>query len=238
MRLDKFLSNAGFGSRSDVKKIIKSKRISVNDIIQINVGMTIDPNRDTVRLDSVPIDYEEFHYFLLNKPSGFLSATSDKSENTVLDLFESERLKDLFPVGRLDKDTVGLLLVTDNGPLAHALLSPKRHVEKEYYAHIEGIVTKETIQKFQEGIELSIEFTALPAKLEIEEVNPETNTSKVYITIQEGKFHQIKRMFERVNMKVTFLERIRMKNLRLDPLLNRGEYRKLTADEINDLTRK
>ena len=169
---------------------------------------------------------------MLNKPSGVVSATTDSKDKTVLDLIDNKKRKDLFPVGRLDKDTEGLLLITNDGEMAHRLLSPKKHVDKVYYAKIEGVVTEEDQKAFAEGVSLGSGEKAKPADLEIL-VSDEI--SEIRLTIQEGKFHQVKRMFESVNKKVIYLKRLSMGSLILDETLKLGEYRKLTEEEIRTL---
>ena len=169
---------------------------------------------------------------MINKPAGVISATEDKKQTTVVELIDERKRKDLFPVGRLDKDTEGLLLITNDGELAHRLLSPKKHVDKVYYAEIEGRVNEEDVQKFKDGIQIDEEFTALPAELVILESG---ETSKIEVTIREGKFHQIKRMFHAVGKEVIYLKRLSMGTLELDESLELGEYRKLTEEELNAL---
>lgn len=178
------------------------------------------------------VAYAEYEYYMLNKPAGVVSATEDKNDSTVLDLIDEKQRKDLFPVGRLDKDTEGLLLITNDGELAHQLLSPKKHVDKVYFARIDGKVTEEDVRKFAEGLEIGEEKPILPAHLEIlksEEI------SKIRLTIREGKFHQVKRMFHAVGKEVIYLKRLQMGSLVLDPRLALGEYRELTGQELEAL---
>jgi 16S rRNA pseudouridine516 synthase len=178
------------------------------------------------------IAYEQFEYYMLNKPAGVVSATIDARDKTVIDLIEEKNRKDLFPVGRLDKDTEGLLLITNDGELAHQLLSPKKHVDKVYYAKVEGHVTDEDVELFQRGVDIGEKEQTLPAKLVILQSGV---ISEVHLTIQEGKFHQVKRMFEAVNKKVIYLKRLSMGTLQLDETLLPGEYRRLTEEELQRL---
>jgi len=233
MRLDKYLTLACPCTRSEAKKYKKQKRVSVNSLIAIKPEMKINDS-DDVCLDNKLLSYEEFEYYMLNKPAGYVSATTDNRDKTVISLIKSDK-KDLFPVGRLDKDTEGLLLITNNGKMAHDLLSPKKHVDKRYFAKVKGRVTDDTIQIFATGIQIEEDFVTLPAQLE---VITSDEFSEVYVTIREGKFHQIKRMFKAVNMEVLYLKRISMKNLILDDNLSLGEYRRLTLEEIRDLLAK
>lgn len=231
MRLDKYLSNMGIGTRSEVKTYIKKGRVMVNGERADGPEQKIDEKVDQIAFDDQMVSFVEMQYFMLHKPAGVVTATEDKREKTVLDLLESPIKKQLFPVGRLDKDTEGLLLITNDGPLAHQLLSPKKHVEKRYYAKIAGKVTEEDVKIFSEGMDLG-DFTTMPAKLEILTSGEE---SEIEVTICEGKFHQVKRMFEKVDKKVLYLKRISMGKLCLDAHLAAGEYRALTEKEIAEL---
>jgi len=230
MRLDRFLSNAGIGSRKEVKSLIKGQRVLVDNNIINDPGYIIDPDKAKVMVDNQPIIYKKFYYLMLNKPAGVISATRDSLHQTVVDLLPSQyqHIK-LFPVGRLDKDTEGLLVLTNDGQLAHRVLSPKNKVPKTYYAVIEGKVTKEDVDAFQRGIKLDEDVTALPAQLSILKSCDE---SEVHITIFEGKYHQVKRMFEAVGKKVIYLKRLRMGNLYLDEKLAPGQVRELSKHEI------
>ena len=236
MRLDKLLAHTGFGTRKEVKKIIKDGYIEVNGEIQKNVGLKVDPEIDDIRVGGERIYYEEFVYFMLNKPAGVISATEDYMHETVIDLLEpADSVQDPHPVGRLDMDTEGLLILTNDGQLTHQLTSPKKQVDKEYYALIEGIVTEEDIKTFNEGIVLieeDEEYTTMPATLEIVSVDEDANESEINVTIQEGKFHQVKRMFHAVGKEVLYLKRVRMNELKLDETLPLGEYRRLTEEEL------
>ena len=229
-RLDKILSNMGYGSRKDIKKIIKEGRVQVNDKIVKNNSMKIDPYKDKVTLDGIKVDYRKYIYLMLNKPKDVVSSTDDPINRTVLDLIDEEYLIfNPFPAGRLDKDTEGLLLLTNDGKLAHELLSPKKGVDKTYYVEVDGFVEEDHKDQFKDGVLLDDGYKTLPAKLEILESNV---FSKVKLTIKEGKFYQVKRMFQAIDMEVIYLKRISMGNLKLDENLNPGEYRELTDEEI------
>lgn len=233
MRLDKFLAEVGLGSRKEVKQLIKKGQISVNQKIEKSDKKQIDPEKDQVDYQGEILHYQEFYYYLLHKPAGVVSATEDKHDQTVMDLFSpTEYRSDLFLVGRLDKDTEGLLLITNDGKLAHDLLSPKKHVEKEYFAEVQGVMTAEDQQRFVDGFLLDGERT-LPAELLIDEVTE--NKSKVRIILHEGKFHQVKRMVKACGKEVTYLKRIRMGKLLLPKELVKGAYRSLTEDELKGL---
>lgn len=233
MRLDKFLAEAGLGSRKEVKQLIKKGQITVNQQIEKSDKKQVDPEKDRIEYRGELLHYQEFYYYVLHKPAGVVSATEDQRDQTVMDLFSAKDYRsDLFPVGRLDKDTEGLLLITNDGKLAHELLSPKKHVEKEYYAEVSGVMTAEDQQQFTEGITLDGELT-LPAELSIDEVTGET--SKVRIILHEGKFHQVKRMVKSCGKEVTYLKRIRMGGLTLPQDLAKGKYRLLTEDELRRL---
>ncbi len=231
MRLDKFLVSAHVATRSEAKSMIKKGRISINGTIASKPDIKIDEMCDVIAVDDNIISYSEHEYIMLNKPAGVVSATNDNFDKTVIDLINSSN-KDLFPVGRLDKDTEGLLLITDDGALAHSLLAPGKHVDKTYYAKIEGVVTKDHIDSFSKGVIIDKDYLTKPAKLTIIDSN---EISEVYITIHEGKFHQIKKMFISQDMKFIYLKRIKMKNLSLDEKLEPGCYRYLTKEEIEDL---
>ena len=232
IRLDKYLSEMGVGTRQEVKKMIRKGQIKIDGYVVLKPEVKVDEIKQTVYVDDQPVIYEKYEYYLLNKPQGVISATEDSCERTVLDLISSKKRRDLFPVGRLDKDTEGLLLITNDGGLAHKLLSPKKHVDKTYYAEVEGRVTEEIVRIFANGVNIGNEENeewTLPAKLNVLQSEA---SSKVKLTIQEGKFHQVKRMFQAVGMKVTYLKRETMGPLMLDKDLNPGEYRKLTKAEL------
>lgn len=237
MRLDKFLVTCGVGSRTEVKALLKKKYITVNGVVQSSPSLQIDEQADVIAYQGEQLRYEQFAYYLLNKPKGVISATEDHYHRTVLDvLAPTDRKKGLFPVGRLDIDTHGLLLLTTNGPLAHAMLSPKRHVDKVYQAHIAGVMTEEDVLAFQKGLELSDGFICQPAVLSLLEIDENSETSLVRITIREGKFHQVKRMVQACGKTVTDLQRLSMGPLVLDHRLKEGDYRPLTKQELDALS--
>ena len=235
LRLDKYLADMGIGSRTDVKKYIRQGRIKVQGKTVKKPEFKVNLETDEVCFDETCISYRQYEYYMLNKPAGVISATHDEKDRTVLDLITDKMRKDLFPVGRLDKDTEGLLLITNDGELSHKLLSPKHHVDKCYYAKIKGVVTQEDVLSFQKGLNIGTEenpeFT-LPGKLEIIKSDSE---SEIRLTIQEGKFHQVKRMFQAVGKEVVYLKRLSMGTLRLDENLKKGEYRPLTKEELERL---
>ncbi|EGL83595.1 pseudouridine synthase Rsu [Caldalkalibacillus thermarum TA2.A1] len=230
MRLDKLLSNMGYGSRKEVKKWLKAGVVTVNGHVVQDDKTQVDPETDHVQFQGVTVEYRPYIYLMLHKPQGVISATDDAREMTVLDLIDPEHLTyNLFPVGRLDKDAEGLLLLTNDGKLSHALLSPKRHVPKVYYAEIEGLVTEADVEAFQAGVILDDGYRTLPADLKVIHSGEH---SRVELTIVEGKFHQVKRMFKAVGKRVTYLKRIKMGGLALDEGLEPGEYRELTEEEV------
>ena len=235
MRLDKFLVACAVGSRTEVKNLLKAGRVTVNGKKEKSAKLQIDEERDEIRFDGQKLEYEEFVYYMMNKPQGVISATEDPKHRTVLDLLDDlARSKEVFPVGRLDIDTHGLLLLTNDGQLAHALLSPKRHVDKTYLAQVKGIMTQEDVEKFAQGIPLK-DFTCQPAKLELVALDREKNQSLVRVTIVEGKFHQVKRMVAYCGKEVVDLQRLTMGTLVLDENLQRGEWRRLTKEELENL---
>lgn len=235
MRLDKFLANSGIGTRKKVKELLKKRLIKVNDEIVKDGKIHVDENEDTVKYKDEIISYKKFVYIMLNKPNGVISATEDKVHKTVIDLLGDEyRTFEVFPVGRLDIDTEGLLLLTNDGVLSHNLLSPNKHVDKKYYVELEKLLTKMDIDKLENGVELK-DFTTKDAKVEIIENGEESDKIRVYITISEGKFHQVKRMFKAVGNEVKYLKRVKMGTLSLDENLKLGEYRELTEDELTKL---
>lgn len=229
-RLDKVLAHMGFGTRKMIKKLIKEKRVQVNGRPAEDSGLHVIPWRDYIEVNGEPLVYEEYIYLMLNKPQGVLSATEDRYAKVVVDLLPPRyRAFHPFPVGRLDKDAEGLLLLTNDGELAHRLLSPKKHVSKVYYAVVDGIVTESDVEAFRQGIILNDGYRTMPGELTILRSGTE---SEVELTIYEGKYHQVKRMFEAVSKRVLYLKRIAMGPLRLDELLRPGEYRELTEEEI------
>lgn len=231
IRLDKYLADMKAGTRSEVKEYIRKGAVSVNDSICCKPETKVDTEADTVLLNGASIGYVDKEYYMLNKPAGVVTATTDKREKTVLDLIFPAR-KDLFPAGRLDKDTEGLLVITNDGEMAHYMLSPKHHVDKTYYAVVKGRILDETVHKFSEGLYVDDELTAKPSKLEVLSYDAENDTSCVNITIHEGKFHQIKRMFVAVGSEVLYLKRISFGPLSLDESLQPGQYRALTEEEV------
>lgn len=232
LRLDKYLTQCGLGSRSDVKNLIKKGRISVDGIKASDPGAKVD-GTSVILLDGNPLNREVFHYYMLNKPQGVVSATEDNLSKTVIDLLKSENVKGLFPVGRLDKDTEGLLLITDDGELSHDLLSPKKHVDKRYFVIGDARIDEEGIKQIETGIDIGEDKLCKPAKIDFVEECQQGYS--YYMTITEGKFHQVKRMFKAVGSNVLFLKRVSMGTLQLDEKLAPGEYRKLTDDEIGEL---
>ena len=237
MRLDKFLGENGLGSRSQVKDVLKKGLVLVNGRAEKSPKTQINETADEVVVSGQKLTYEKFVYYLLNKPKGYISATEDERHKTVLDLLdETARQKEVFPVGRLDIDTHGLLLLTNNGKLAHAMLSPKKHVEKIYRAKVAGLMNQSDVERFARGIELK-DFTCHPAQLKIVELDEEKEISLVEITLAEGKFHQVKRMVAACGKEVTDLQRLSMGPLQLDPELALGEWRRLTEEEMKSLER-
>lgn len=231
IRLDKFLADMDIGTRSEVKKYIKKGLITINGEIVKTPEIKIQ-DFDKVTYLGVEVKYKKYVYYMLNKPAGVVSATEDKRDKTVLDLLKGVATKDVFPVGRLDKDTEGLLLLTNDGALAHNLLSPKKHVDKTYYAKINGIVDQSDIEIFLDGIDIGEKNLTLPSELHI---LTSSDISDVEVTIHEGKFHQIKRMFHAVGKEVIYLKRLQMGSLILDNELPLGGFRKLTDEEIRSL---
>lgn len=227
MRLDKMLTSMGIGTRSEIRRACRDNRIEVNDTIIRDPSIQIDPEQDVVRVDDEVIPFTRYVYFMLNKPAGTISSTSD-SRMTVLDLIDSG-VRGLYPVGRLDLDTEGLLLITNDGPLGHQLLSPKHHVEKEYVVQLRDPLEESRLEPIRRGIRLNKEETCLPAEVTI------TGERECHIILKEGKFHEIKRMFQAIGNEVVYLKRIRMKHLLLDESLKPGEYRSLTEAEVADL---
>ena len=231
MRLDKYLSGMGAGTRTEIKKAVKAGLVTVDGAVAKDPGMQVGGD-SAVTFRGEPIVYEEFVYYMMNKPAGVISASEDSREETVVDLIDEQKRRDLFPAGRLDRDTEGLLLITNDGGLAHRLLSPKHHVDKKYYAEVSGTVTEDDVQAFADGLVLPDGLECLPAKLKVLTAGA---TSEVGIIIREGKFHQIKRMFAARGMEVLYLKRLTMGPLELDESLAPGEYRRLTDEELQAL---
>lgn len=231
MRLDKMLSNSGIGSRKEVKKLLKSGGVTVNGKMVKDAKVHVDPELDNVQLFDEAIEYREFVYLMMNKPGGVVSATEDKRDETVVDLLDdSHKHFDPHPVGRLDKDTEGFLLLTNDGQLSHYLLSPKHHVPKTYFARIQGTVTEKDVEAFKKGVTLEDGYETKPGDLVILSSGDQ---SEIELTITEGKFHQVKRMFQAVDKEVIYLKRLSMGALALDEELELGEYRELTEEELN-----
>lgn len=235
IRLDKWLSEMTDGSRSEVKKWIKQGRVSIDGAVIRVPEIKVNPKRECVYLDNEAVLYQKFVYYMLNKPAGVVSATTDKEHQTVVDLLYPVARKDIFPVGRLDIDTEGLLLLTNDGALAHNLLSPRKHVEKTYLVHIDGTLTAEDKQCLEEGMDIGDEKLTLPAVVESAEDFGLPAGEGICITIREGRYHQIKRMFGKLGKTVVYLKRLRMGKLWLDESLEPGQYRELTAEELEML---
>lgn len=228
-RLDKLLASTGRWSRREVKELIRLGRVLVDGVPAAKPEDKADPERAALAVDGEVLDWRRFTWLMMNKPAGVLSATEDGRGRTVLDLLEPAlRRQELFPVGRLDKDTEGLLLLTNDGQTAHRLLSPKYHVDKVYYTRVDGTLTQEDCRAFAGGMVLEDGFHCLPAKLEILRAGPE---SEALVTLREGKFHQVKRMLAHQGKPVLYLKRVKMGNLPLDPALLPGAYRELSEEE-------
>ena len=231
MRLDKFLSVTGTLSRSESGRAVRGGRITVNGFAAKKPDVKVDPDTDNICLDGVRIVYRKYTYIMLNKPEGYVSATDDKNLPTVLELLPEELQRlGLFPCGRLDRNTVGLMLLTDDGELAHFLLSPVSHVPKTYGYECESPLSGEDVKILESGVDIGEDKLTKPASLSVEE-----SGIKGKITLSEGRYHQIKRMFEAVGNKITYLERLTFGPLTLDTSLSRGEWRYLTEDEIHEL---
>lgn len=226
LRLDKYLADCGVATRKELRQIIKDGRVSINGAVATSPQQKLDTETDAVSLDGSEIRYEKYRYFMLNKPDGVLSATEDGKQNTVLDLLSPEHKRlGLFPVGRLDKDTTGLLILTNDGDFAHRVISPKSNVMKRYRAETKGKCTQADVSAFQNGIVLKDGLKCLPAKLEI-------GDDCCYVTVAEGKYHQVKRMLASVGKPVTALKRLSIGGLLLDESLLQGQYRELTQNEL------
>ena len=257
IRIDKFLAEMSVGTRSEVKKMIRAGRITVNDEEVKRPEQKVDPDSDIVSVDGNLVIYSQYEYFMLNKPAGYVSATKDDEHMTVLELISEKSRNDLFPVGRLDIDTEGLLLITNDGEISHKLLSPKSHVDKTYFLLTKGRVTEDDVDFLEKGIDIGDEKPTLPAKItdlsvlgwdEIKEYHDRIYSSKefdtedktgeftsLYLTIHEGRYHQVKRMMAKVGKPVLYLKRVTMGTLKLDGKLPVGDYRKLTEKEVEDL---
>ncbi|MBO4506325.1 MAG: rRNA pseudouridine synthase [Lachnospiraceae bacterium] len=238
MRLDKYLADCGIGTRSEVKEIVRKGRVTVNGAVIKDSGAAVS-EADSVSVDGKALggvgELNKKHWFMLNKPAGTVSANSDEKDATVIDIFKKEGLKGLFTVGRLDKDTEGLLLVCDDGEMSHYLLAPSRNIEKVYYAKTDGLLEPDAAERLAAGIEFK-EFVSRPAKLEILSEDGDNNTCEAYVTVSEGRFHEVKRLIAAVGGEVTYLKRIAFGPLELDGNLQPGDYRPLTEEEIRLLT--
>ena len=231
-RIDKILSNLGHGTRKEVKALLKKKKVEVDGVIATDSAMKVDPEKAVIKVSGDEINYRKYIYLVMNKPSGVVSATVDRNDETVIDLIDEQyRAFKPFPIGRLDKDTVGLLLITNDGELNHKLIAPKNHVDKVYYAEINKFIDASDINTFKKGVVIDDGYKCMPAELEV--LTASENGSEVMVTIQEGKFHQVKRMFESVNKSVMFLRRVSFGPLKLDEDLVEGQCRELSEDEIN-----
>ena len=228
MRLDRYLSEMGVESRSKIRELCKKGQVRVNGAVQKKSDAAVNPGLDVVEALGEEIPWEPLVYILLNKPQGVITATEDAREKTVLDLIRGRKRKDLFPVGRLDKDTEGLLLITNDGELAGRLLSPKHHVPKTYYARVEGWMGEEQVELFREGLDIGDDKKTLPAELKILTAG---EISEIELTITEGRYHQVKRMVQAAGCRVIFLKRISMGSLQLPEDLAPGEFRRLTEEE-------
>ena len=256
IRLDKYLVEMGMGTRSQVKEAARKGRIRIDGIVETDTSRKVDPDKEQVSFDGEDVSYVRMEYYVLNKPQGVVSATEDRHYKTVVELIDQKQRKDLFPVGRLDVDTEGLLLITNDGELAHRLLSPKHHVDKKYYAIVEGMLPGDAAVQFEKGIVLKDGTVTMPAHLKVLKSSGEEGfkegdvwevsakrgregeegfgkgNARVLVTVQEGKFHQVKRMFEALGCKVVFLKRMSMGPLVLDEGQKPGEYRALTEEEL------
>ena len=229
MRLDKYLAMAGAGSRKDVKKIIRQKRVFVNGVMTVNDDVHIDPYLDKIELDEKILDIVLDVYIMLNKPAGVVSATTDEMHKTVLECIDIALPPGCFPVGRLDIDTEGLLLITNDGELSHRLLSPKRKVDKVYYVECKDDVDQLTVQTLQKGVDIDDDTLTLPALVEL------ISEKSLFLTIKEGRYHQVKRMLAACGNQVTYLKRIQMGPLKLDDDLILGSWRFLSETEVEQL---
>ena len=246
IRLDKYLADSGYGTRSEVRSFLRIGRVSVNGVAEKNGARKVDPDQDRVTVDQEIVSHVSFEYYMLHKPSGIISASKDKTEKTVVDLIKSKKRRDLFPVGRLDRDTEGLLIITNDGDMAHKLLSPKKHVEKTYAAIVSGVFPENAVEEFEHGIDIGDDKLTKPAKFSFSVSTWDIYLKEMYdslseeredltvceVRITEGRFHEIKRMFQALGLKVEYLKRYSMGSIKLDAKLSPGEYRALTEEEI------
>ncbi|SEF80916.1 16S rRNA pseudouridine516 synthase [Eubacterium ruminantium] len=257
IRLDKFLADTGYGTRSNVKQFIKKNAVLVDNVKVTKPDVKVDTEKTVVSVNGKEVRFEEFEYYMMNKPAGVISASNDEREKTVVDLISEKKRRDLFPVGRLDRDTVGLLIITNDGKLSQKLLAPGKHVEKVYLVKVTGKLDEEDVKAFSEGLDIGDEKLTKPAGLsilEVYEAGKDAGTEKAsseeiyedkcmstefiteaHVTLTEGRFHQVKRMFEARGHEVIFLKRLSMGSLKLDEKLSEGEYRRLTPEEITSL---
>lgn len=235
VRLDKFLADNGIGTRSKVRELIKKGLIKVNSDVAKKPDIKLDTQRDEVIYNGGKIKYQRYHYYILNKPAGFITATTDSRDKTVMDILSEVPYKNMFPVGRLDKDTEGLLLITDDGDLAHKLLAPKNHIDKTYFVKCSGVISTEDIDMLENGIDIGDDKPTMPAEVILTASDDEKNTSELLLTIREGRFHQVKRMIKAVGKTVIYLERVGFGSIRLDDSIKRGQYRRLSEAEIEEL---
>ena len=233
MRLDKYLSELNIGTRKEIKAAVRKGRVLIDGKMASDPSVSLS-GEETVTFDGRVLTYEKYVYYMMNKPPGVITASRDARMETVMDLLGEARRKDLFAVGRLDRDTTGLLLLTNDGDFDHRLMSPKHHVEKEYRVTVSGALTEEDVSLFAAGLKVDAELTCAPAVLKILSSG---KVSEADLTIHEGKYHQVKRMFAAVGKEVTGLKRIRIGGLSLDPSLPEGAFRKLTEDEIAACTK-
>lgn len=254
IRLDKFLADTGYGTRSTVKQLLKKFAVMVDGVQVKKADIKIDTEKNVISINGKTVQYEEYEYYMMNKPAGVISAATDEREKTVVDLISDKKRRDLFPVGRLDRDTVGLLLLTNDGNLARRLLAPGKHVDKVYRVKVTGRLDEEDVKAFREGIDIGDEKLTMPADLRIISVNEcplisadnseadngwiKTYNTDAEVTLREGRFHQVKRMFSERGHMVVYLKRLSMGKLKLDEGLEEGQYRRLTEEELKSLTEK
>lgn len=230
IRLDKFLSNSGYGTRSEIKALINKGKVSIDKIIIKDPAFKVDENISGIEINGKAVTYNKYVYIMLNKPANVVSAVTDKEHKTVIDLVEEYKQRDIFPVGRLDKDTTGLLILTNNGDFSHNTLSPKKHIDKTYYFECEGILDPTAVDKIKNGIIIDKNYKCKPALLNI--LKYKDNVTYGEIVISEGKFHQVKKMIACVGGKITRLKRIKFGEITLDEKLKEGEYRPLNNKEM------
>lgn len=235
VRVDKFLADSGIATRSKIRELAKKGLIRVNNEIVKKTDLKIDVQKDEIFFDGKKIEYQKYHYYILNKPAGCITATIDSRDKTVMDILKDVPYKNMFPVGRLDKDTEGLLLITDDGDLAHKLLAPKNHIDKTYFVKCSGIISDRDISMLESGVDIGDNKPTMPARAVLKATDDEKNISELFLTIREGRFHQVKRMIKAVGKTVIYLERVAFGSIKLDDSIERGKYRRLTEDEIEEL---